>query len=50
MCTPIYNTLFLEPTLPTGSNGISIESAVFAELTVVTNDRQTDRTTTDLDW
>jgi len=38
------NTQFLEPTRARNPNGISIGSAVFAGLTIVT-DRQTDRPT-----
>ena len=42
----LSNTSFLGPTRPTNPNGISIESTVFPEYTVVTNeqrDRPTDR-------
>jgi len=41
-CACPSNTRFLGPTGSTNQNGISIESAVFPEFTVVT-DRQTDR-------
>ena len=43
-CKPLSNTCFLGPTRVHNPNGISIGSAVFAEITIVI-DRQTDRQT-----
>ena len=47
-CAPPTNTWFLGPTRVHNPDGISIGSAVFAGLTIVT-DRPTDRQTTLLD-
>jgi len=40
---PLSNAWYLGLTRPATSNSISIESAVFAKYTFVTNDRETDR-------
>ena len=43
------NTQFLEPTQPTSPNGISVESTVFPQYTLVTNGSTDCRTTTERD-